>query len=89
MALQTTRYCRELVLKRPDRQYLHGLMHRIEEAVTRPIEIRPDRRGRTQRFVRCPEDGHYLRVVVEPDGATVHNAFRDRRYRRSQSGGGP
>ena len=79
--MKVTRYYRDDVMQRPQNLYLHGLQHRVAEALTSPIETRPDVKGRTQRFIFCPEDGHYLRVVVEPDGETVHNAFRDRRYK--------
>ena len=84
--MKTTRYFRDVVLNRADRQYLHDLAHRLQEAVDRPLETRLDHRGRTRRFVYCPEDGHYLRVVVEADGTTIHNAFRDRAYRAHAGG---
>jgi len=37
--------------------------------------------GRIRRWVFVAEAGKYLRVVTEPDGETVHNAFFDRRFR--------
>ena len=41
--------------------------------------------GRIRLWARIPEaGGKWLRVVVEPDGKTVHNAFYDRRFRRRQ-----
>jgi hypothetical protein len=37
--------------------------------------------GRIRRWARIPEaDGRYLRVVLLPDGETVHNAFLDRGF---------
>jgi hypothetical protein len=37
--------------------------------------------GRIRRWVQIPEmEGRYLRVVLLPDGETVHNAFFDRRF---------
>ena len=37
--------------------------------------------GRIRRWARVSEmEGRYLRVVLLPDGETVHNAFFDRRY---------
>ncbi|TXS93073.1 hypothetical protein FV139_13165 [Parahaliea maris] len=38
--------------------------------------------GRIRRWGRISEmDGRYLRVVLLPDGKTVHNAFFDRGFR--------
>jgi hypothetical protein len=37
--------------------------------------------GRIRRWARISEaNGRYLRVVLLPDGETVHNAFFDRRF---------
>ena len=37
--------------------------------------------GRFKKWGRIPEaDGKYLRVVVLPDGETLHNAFFDRSF---------
>ncbi len=38
--------------------------------------------GRIQRWARIPEAGdRFLRVVLLPDGETIHNAFFDRRFK--------
>ena len=38
--------------------------------------------GRIRRWVRINEmEGKYLRVILLPDGETVHNAFFDRGYK--------
>jgi len=38
--------------------------------------------GRIRRWARIEAmDGRYLRVVLLPDGETVHNAFFDRSFR--------
>jgi hypothetical protein len=38
--------------------------------------------GRIRRWARIPEaGGRYLRVILLPDGETVHNAFFDRSFR--------
>jgi hypothetical protein len=37
--------------------------------------------GRIRRWALIEEAGKYLRVVTEPDGETVHNAFFDRGFR--------
>lgn len=57
-----------------------------------PLEIRriirrPDQRqvqadGRIRLWGYAPSAGGYLRVVLLPDGETVHNAFRDEAYQR-------
>jgi hypothetical protein len=43
-------------------------------------EIQED--GRIRRWAKVDEnEGRYLRVILLPDGETVHNAFFDRRYK--------
>ena len=38
--------------------------------------------GRIRRWIRIQEmEGKYLRVILLPDGETVHNAFFDRGYK--------
>jgi hypothetical protein len=38
--------------------------------------------GRIRLWGRIPEmGGRYLRVILLPDGETVHNAFFDRRFK--------
>lgn len=38
--------------------------------------------GRIRRWKRIEErEGRYLRVILLPDGETVHNAFFDRRFK--------
>ena len=40
------------------------------------------RDGRIRRWAAIAEmDGRYLRVILLPDGETVHNAFFDRSFR--------
>jgi hypothetical protein len=42
-------------------------------------EVQAD--GRIRRWVKIEEmEGRYLRVILLPDGETVHNAFFDRRF---------
>ncbi len=66
----------KVLFKRP---YLR--LEWIEKVITRPIrrEIQPDGRIRLWGFIE--ETGKFLRVVLEPDGQTVHNAFFDRRFK--------
>lgn len=53
----------------------------IEVVMAHPIrtEIQSDGRIRLWGFIE--EKGKFLRVVLEPDGHTVHNAFFDRRFK--------
>ena len=53
----------------------------ILEAVEHPEKEVVQRDGRIRRWASIPEvGGKYLRVVLLPDGETVHNAFFDRRF---------
>ena len=58
------------------------MQHLIIEAVLRnPIRKEIQENGRTRYWAFIEEADKYLRVVAEPDGETVHNAFFDRRFR--------
>jgi hypothetical protein len=47
-----------------------------------PIRVAVQHDGRIRRWGRIPEMGErVLRVVLLPDGETVHNAFFDRTFR--------
>ena len=75
--MQTTEYFRTDVLaKRPylKPEWLAG-------ALANPVrrEVQADD-GRIHHWVWIGELGKYLRVVILPDGVTVHNAFPDRRF---------
>ena len=65
---------------RPDRVVIR------DEWILRVLEL-PDYQdtqanGRIRRWAQIAEaGGRYLRVVLLPDGETVHNAFFDRRFR--------
>lgn len=52
----------------------------LELALTDPIRIEVQDNGRIRHWVFITEANKYLRVVTEPDGETVHNAFFDRRF---------
>jgi len=77
--VKTTKYFRA-VRSRRDRAII------IDEWITRVIDA-PEREsvqedGRVQLWGRIHEaGGRYLRVVVLPDGETVHNAFFDRGFK--------
>jgi hypothetical protein len=63
----------------PRRPYLK--MEWIEGVLRNPIHTEVQANGRVRHWGYIPELGKYLRVVTEPDGETVHNAFADRRFR--------
>ncbi|OOC48804.1 hypothetical protein B0684_08120 [Thioalkalivibrio versutus] len=76
--MKTTRYF-ETVRERPDRRMIRD--HWISSAIDQPLceEVQGD--GRIRRWARVEEaEGRYLRVVLLPDGETVHNAFFDRGF---------
>ena len=53
----------------------------IERAISWPIREQIQADGRIRRWTQVPEMGdRFLRVVLLPDGVTVHNAFFDRRF---------
>ena len=78
--LKTTAYFRVARL-RPGRESIEDAWIRRVMDEPEYEELQPDERIR--RWGRIPEAGdRYLRVVLLPDGKTVHNAFFDRRFRR-------
>ncbi len=63
----------------PDRRYIEDAW--IENARDRPEWESIQSDGRIRRWSRISEaGGRYLRVILLPDGETVHNAFFDRRF---------
>lgn len=65
---------------RPDRSDIR--LEWIERAVRSPDREQIQADGRIRRWVIIPEaGGRFLRVVLLPDGRTVHNAFFDRTYK--------
>ena len=82
--MKTTRYFEEQILrKRPyiDPAWCAGV---VAEPLRR--EVQPDGRVRFWGEVVQPgEDApRVLRVVTLPDGETIHNAFFDRGFKRSE-----
>jgi hypothetical protein len=66
--------------QRPDRAAIR--LEWIEAAVARPVREQIQQDGRIRRWAPVAEmDGRYLRVILLPDGETVHNAFFDRSFR--------
>jgi hypothetical protein len=53
----------------------------IQQAVSQPLKEVVQQDGRVRRWAKIAEmDGRYLRVILLPDGETVHNAFFDRTF---------
>ena len=76
--MKTTAYFDE-IRQRPDRRFIAEEW--IMLAVTTPLREVVQADGRIRRWARIPEmDNRVLRVILLPDGETVHNAFFDRRF---------
>jgi hypothetical protein len=53
----------------------------IQDVVDHPIREAIQQDGRIRRWAPIGEmDGRHLRVILLPDGETVHNAFFDRSF---------
>ena len=74
---KTTGYFRDSVMIR--RPYLKEAW--IVYVLQHSIRTQQQDNGRIRHWAFIPELGKYLRVVTEPDGETVHNAFPDRRFK--------
>jgi hypothetical protein len=78
-AMKFTRYFEAMRL-RPDRAGIE--MEWIRRAVESPLAETIQADGRIRPWTQIPDmDVKYLRVVLMPDGETVHNAFFDRRFK--------
>ncbi|MSO82788.1 MAG: hypothetical protein EXQ53_05780 [Acidobacteria bacterium] len=76
--MKTTAYF-QAIRVRPDRAVIRDEW--IERAVREPIREHTQTDGRIRRWVRVPEVGdRVLRVILLPNGETVHNAFFDRGF---------
>jgi hypothetical protein len=76
--MKFTRYF-EAMRQRPDRSFIR--MAWIQQAVSQPLKEVVQQDGRVRRWAKIAEmDGRYLRVILLPDGETVHNAFFDRTF---------
>jgi hypothetical protein len=53
----------------------------IERTVRNPdyMEVQSDKRIR--KWKKIKEEGKFLRVILLPDGETIHNAFFDRSFK--------
>jgi len=65
--------------QRPDRASIP--LEWIQRVVDSPEREAVQADGRIRRWAAIGEaEGRYLRVILLPDGETVHNAFFDRRF---------
>jgi hypothetical protein len=64
---------------RPDRACIKDEW--IQRAVERPLKTVIQADGRIRKWVKIVEEGKVLRVILLPDGQTVHNAFFDRSFK--------
>jgi hypothetical protein len=70
----------EAIRKRADRAVIREEW--IERAIRQPIREYVQADGRIRRWTQVTEmEGRYLRIILLPDGETVHNAFFDRGYK--------
>jgi hypothetical protein len=64
---------------RPDRAAIRDEW--IIRAISSPVREHIQADGRIRRWIQVPEiENRFLRIVLLPDGETVHNAFFDRRF---------
>jgi hypothetical protein len=76
--VKTTEYF-EAMKMRPDRASIQDAW--IERTKHFPVREQIQADGRIRRWSQVPEaGGRYLRVILLPDGETVHNAFFDRGF---------
>jgi hypothetical protein len=76
--MKFTRYFLD-IRKRPDRAMITDQW--LERAIKHPLREEVQSGGRIRRWVKIEElAGRHLRVVLLPDGETVHIAFFDRRF---------
>jgi hypothetical protein len=76
--MKTTAYFKAM-RQRPDRTLIEDAW--IERAIRAPIHEIRQADGRIRRWTQVPEmENRFLRVILLPDGETVHNAFFDRGF---------
>jgi hypothetical protein len=76
--VKTTQYF-EAMRVRPDRAMIR--VEWIQRVIDHPAKERIQKDGRIRRWAPIAEMGNrYLRVILLPDGHTVHNAFFDRSF---------
>jgi hypothetical protein len=69
----------EAVRQRPDRAIIRDEW--IRHVISNPVREQIQADGRIRRWAPIAEMGNrFPRVVLLPDGETIHNAFFDRRF---------
>ncbi len=53
----------------------------IEDTIKNPINTEIQSDGRIRKWKKIKAVNKYLRVILLPDGETVHNAFFDRSFK--------
>jgi hypothetical protein len=76
--VKTTQYF-QAMRNRPDRAMIR--FDWIQRVIDNPVKETIQNDGRIRRWAPISEmGGKYLRVILLPDGETVHNAFFDRSF---------
>jgi hypothetical protein len=65
--------------RRPDRAIIKEEW--IQRAIDEPVKTEIQLDKRICKWVKIQEENKYLRVILLPDGETVHNAFFDRDFK--------
>ena len=65
--------------QRPDRVRIK--MEWIQETIENPIYTEVQADGRIRKWKKIEGENKFLRVILLPDGETVHNAFFDRSFK--------
>jgi hypothetical protein len=72
----TEYYINDVLSRRP---YLKAEW--LEKIINNPVRTEVQSDGRVRYWGYVEEIAKYLRVIIEPDGETIHNAFPDRRFK--------
>ena len=76
--MKFTRYF-EGLRSRPDRAIIRDEW--IQYVIDHPVKEVTQKDGRIRRWARIDEmERKYLRIILLPDGETIHNAFFDRSF---------
>jgi hypothetical protein len=76
--VKTTQYFKAMRV-RPDRAIIQEEW--IQRVIDHPVKEKIQKDDRIRRWAPIAEmGGKYLRVILLPDGQTVHNAFFDRSF---------
>jgi hypothetical protein len=65
--------------QRPDRAKIN--MEWIEETIKNPAYTEVQSDGRIRKWRKIKAEGKFLRIILLPDGETIHNAFSDRKFK--------